>query len=317
MGGGGKREDLAQARGRSALPGLLSGRAEDRVGGRPDSLSQPDGRANPQLLARSGAPARHLALDHRCRLRDRRSALDDAARCGRAGQGRGQELGVQGRDMPPARGTLLPRQPVGRRRGCRQRARIRSADRAIRRRRLQPAQIEAGRRLDRSRHDPGVARLGRGHDDPIGLSVRPESAQARAAARVRDRSLSWRAQRSERNRRHDADRRQGPPRDDNLSLQDLFRLGQAAADSQGRGGAADPGEIHADRHDRRPCGLPDQRGLDHGRQDGSGRRARFGVARRYGGWRRVVADRDLPARPAPIDRRRFGDQGQAAGRLFG
>ena len=141
--------------------------------------------------------------------------------------------------------------------------------------------------------------------------------QARAAARVGDRSLSRRRQRPERNRRIDADRRQGPPRDDHLSLQDVLRLGQAAADAEGRGGAADPGKIHAHRHGRWPRDLPDQRELGRGRQDGSGRRAGFGIARRYGGWRRAVADRDLPARPAPVDRRRFGDERQIAGRLFG
>ncbi len=143
-----------------ALRGPAPGGAEDRRRHRPRPHPRVPGGTDLQPVAglrpRAGAMAAHLAGE----LSHRQPRLGDGDRPGRPVQGRGQDLGVEGRGVPEARGAALHRPVVGRRRGRGGAARVRPALQELRGWRLPPGQEQAGRRLARRRHPAAGPRPG-------------------------------------------------------------------------------------------------------------------------------------------------------------
>ena len=166
----------------------IDGALPRRAGGghrrRPHPLSALSRRPPRQFLAgrdacRAGCGARRASPRSRPPSRN-----GGPARHRRAVRRRGAQLGV------PGRASRCRRNIAAASSACRMAARtpprLREFDieaARIRRGRVFPARGQAERRLARRRHADRRARLGAGHDDRVRLSVRPEAAAPRRAAR--------------------------------------------------------------------------------------------------------------------------------------
>ena len=131
---------------------------------------------------RDGAhPARHLALDDRGQLQHSPAEVDDGPRHRFAGQGGGKNWVWKGSNClePEERLCLLNLSDGGA--GWDHGPGVRPGHGAVRLRRVRAAPVEAGCDLDQCRYGAGVVRLGRGHDDGVGLSVRDQAARAGTA----------------------------------------------------------------------------------------------------------------------------------------
>ena len=261
-------------------------------------------------MARREEPARLVADCDAGQLHQRQARVARPDRRRRAGQGRGKELGVEGRDLPCAGVGPLHGGAVRRRRRRRDDARVRRGERRLRRGRFRTADRQGQRRLGRTGRAVRCHRLRGRQPDQLGLSPHRQALAARRWPRHGERCC--RRRRDRRPRRYAAvHRRRYAMADVHPRHRFLSRGGQPHRARRPAGPHPAADRCRDRGRDRRP---PDRQAADAVRGPSGGCASRLFDLRRAG--RQDPGDRNRAAADQkPVDRAGRGRQGHGLGQI--